>query len=175
MVREIDDSVSVIGTADMMYKLSLPLEINAYSRLRVLLDQLEASTSTVQICLYEELDTFTLELCPSRCFTLTRGSKHRATSLHTFQLPNPGYPHGGIIVREIDDSVSIIGSVDMMYTLSLPLEINTYSRLRVLLDQLEGSTSTAQICLYEEFDTFTLELCPSRCFTLTRGSNDFFL
>ena len=79
------------------------------------------------------------------------------------------------MVRAIDDSVSVIGTADMMYKLSLPLEINVYSRLRVLLDQLEGSTSTAQICLYEELDTFTLELCPSRCFTLTRGSNDIAL
>ena len=62
-----------------------------------------------------------------------------------------------------------------MYKLSISLEINAYSRLRVLLEQLEASTSTTQICLYEELDAFTLDLCPFRCFTLMKGSNDIAL
>lgn len=89
------------------------------------------------------------------------------------ELINPGYPHGGVLIRETTNTIEIIGSTDKVFKTLSSVEINAFSRLRVTLNQLDVSTtSTVQMCLYEEVSYFILEACPLRCFSLHRGSND---
>uniref|UniRef100_A0A7S3Q7L0 Uncharacterized protein n=1 Tax=Chaetoceros debilis TaxID=122233 RepID=A0A7S3Q7L0_9STRA len=92
--------------------------------------------------------------------------------MNDFNLPNPGYPHGGILARASTDTIYIIGSTDKIYRMSSPLTIARFSRLRLVVNQPQASTSFVQICYYEEVDQHKLETCQSKCLSVQRGSND---
>lgn len=99
-------------------------------------------------------------------------SHNKSTNINAFSR-DERFPKGGTLVQEYDGKIHIYGSVDKIYQMRSPIDVNKFTQISFDLDESEGPRGTVTMCLYEDLHLDAALECSSRCLKLEYGTNLF--